>query len=69
MQHVAKDPNELSGRNILHSRLGLFSESIHEQLDAAIADQIGWPACSVTSSRLTIIASGLWMRNRLHSGE
>ena len=35
--------NGLCSRNILHGRLGLLSEPIHEQFDAAIADQIGWP--------------------------
>ena len=33
----------LCSRNVLHGRLGLLSEPVHEQFDAAIADQIGWP--------------------------
>jgi len=39
----ARPSYTLCSRNILYGRLGLLSEPIHEQSDAAIADQIGWP--------------------------
>jgi len=43
IDNVSSPGNGLCSQNILHGGLGLLSEPIHEQFDATIADQIGWP--------------------------